>query len=796
MLTKKLISLCGLLIIINTSGCGGTEEEINQTAILISTSIASGDDDASLPAEISTLIVEVRDENNNLISSASTGTAGRNVRLTVNPNADLTVTVFARNETETFYEGGISVTPLLSQELRSVAITIQQSFSFTAQINATDVQPNETLKIDALAEGLSNNALSYFVNEIPGGNASIGTIDNTGVYTAPLNLSEETVVTVSAAPTVAPSFIEEFSVTIAFTEPPSLTISNRVATTKTIQFDWLAFPNATFYQLMANPDSQSGFSVIPDQAQLTGTSTTLELPVHLTDWLNARYRLEAHNATGKLVSSNELGISELLLESIGEQTASNADEKDSFGQSLSLSADGLTLAIGAFNEDSSAQGISSSSAQTANNNAINSGAAYVYTRTTTDATWTQQAYIKADNTEAGDQFAWSLSLSANGNTLAVGANRESSAAAKISATGSEQDSTHLTATDAGAAYLFVRSNQTWTQQAYIKASNTEAGDQFGWSISLSENGDTLAVGAIDEDGDPIEIISDQDVIEQQTFEKSGTVYVFIRQENTWLQHDTIKASNFGTADHFGASVSLSADGNTLAVGAESESSNSNSISTDGSGESDNTAPGAGAAYLFSRFDASWQQQAYIKASNSDENDNFGHQVALSANGKTLAVSANKEDSSVFGVNTNGSEEEDNESINSGAVYIFQLIDSVWNQQAYIKASNTEAEDNFGQSISLSESGRLLAVGANKEDSNATGASKNGEGESSNDLSSAGAAYVYSQNDAIWDQQTYVKGNNAETTLSLGSSISLSADGQTLVIGAHQSSNFTGSVLTY
>ena len=232
------------------------------------------------------------------------------------------------------------------------------------------------------------------------------------------------------------------------------------------------------------------------------------------------------------------------------------------------------------------------------------------------------------------------------------------------------------------------------------------------------------------------------------------------------------------------------------MGAELESSYSKGISTDGSGEADNTAPGAGAAYLFSRNGTLWQQQAYIKASNINMNDNFGYRVDLSADGTTLAISADQEDSSAVGVHTDNTSPKNNASPNSGAVYIFQINDSVWRQQAYLKASNTGQDDHFGQSISLSESGNLLAVGATWEASNAAGTSRNGEGETNNDTLGAGAVYVYSRNDTIWSQQTYVKGNNPEFIRSFGTALGLSSDGQTLAIGAGQSSSSAGSVLIY
>src|SRR6266853_4469015 len=106
-----------------------------------------------------------------------------------------------------------------------------------------------------------------------------------------------------------------------------------------------------------------------------------------------------------------------------------------------------------------------------------------------------QAYVKASNTGAADEFGFAVALSSDGNTLAVGAPAEASVATGIG--GNQADNT---APSAGAVYVYTRSGATWTQQAYIKASNAEAGDQFGTSVALSSDGSTLAVGATGEDG--------------------------------------------------------------------------------------------------------------------------------------------------------------------------------------------------------------------------------------------------------------------------------------------------------
>src|SRR5262249_15516067 len=151
--------------------------------------------------------------------------------------------------------------------------------------------------------------------------------------------------------------------------------------------------------------------------------------------------------------------------------ASNSGAGDNFGLSVDVSGD--TVVVGAPFEASAATGVNGNQAD---NSAPNAGAAYVFVRS--GGGWSQQAYLKASNTSAGDRFGCYVAIS--GDTVVVGAPREDSAA-----TGVNGDQGDNTAVEAGAAYVFVRSGTTWSQQAYLKASNTDAGDQFGESVFIS-----------------------------------------------------------------------------------------------------------------------------------------------------------------------------------------------------------------------------------------------------------------------------------------------------------------------
>jgi hypothetical protein len=382
-------------------------------------------------------------------------------------------------------------------------------------------------------------------------------------------------------------------------------------------------------------------------------------------------------------------------------------------------------------------------------------------------------YIKPSNTGAGDQFGTSVAVSGDGNTFAVSAAYEDSAATGID--GPQGDD--LTTQDSGAVYVFVRSGATWVQQAYVKASNTGAGDLFGSSVALSADGNTLAVGAYLEDSASAGINGDDT---SNALMDSGAVYVFTRSGATWSQQAYIKSPSPDAVDQYGRTLSMSADGNTLAVGAYLESSNATGVNGD---STNNLAPKSGAAYVYTRTGSTWSLQAYIKASNTNMDDQFGWCVSLAADGNTLAVSAVLEDASATGGQA------DNSATDAGAGYVFKRAGTTWSQIAYLKAANADAVDYFGQTIAITGTGAYVAIGALLEDSNATGIDGNA---ADNTATQAGAAYVFARSGDAFTPQAYVKAINTDSNDGFGRSLVFSADGFILAVGALlESSNATG-----
>ena len=409
---------------------------------------------------------------------------------------------------------------------------------------------------------------------------------------------------------------------------------------------------------------------------------------------------------------------------------------------------------------------------------------------------TQSAYIKASNADAYDHFACgggnqghtgsSIVFSGDGNTMIVGAPYESSGARGVN--GNQNDNSVYAS---GAVYVFTRSGTTWTQQAYLKASNTGQGDHFGSSVAISRNGTTLAVAAYWESSRATGINGDQS---DNSLPQAGAVYVFTRTGATWAQQAYIKASNtgrpgvgdeIGDGDQFGYSVALNGDGSTLAVGAISEDSGAREVNGN---QNDDSKQSAGAVYVFTRNGTTWTQQAYLKTHNADPGDMFGFAMALSLDGDTLVSSAFDERGGARSING----PDDNTSGGAGALYVFGRKSGTWKQDAYVKGSRTEPTDQLGYSVAISDDGNTIAAGAGDEDCLTPGINPPGCDNDSPPRGAAniwvGAAYIFVRSGATWTEQAFIKASNARPYNSFGVKLALSGDGNTLAVAAYLEDN--------
>lgn len=309
-------------------------------------------------------------------------------------------------------------------------------------------------------------------------------------------------------------------------------------------------------------------------------------------------------------------------------TASDAAAGDNFGIRVDLSGD--TAIVGAYADDHAG--------------GIDAGSAYVFVRS--GGIWTEQAKLIASDAAAGDFFG--LAVAVAGDTAVIGARQDD----------------HAAGTDAGSAYVFVRTGGIWTQQAKLIASDATANDNFGWSVALS--GDTIVVGSFQDDN--------------AGGTDAGSAYVFVRAGSLWSEQAKLTATDAAATDKFGYSVVVSGD--TAIISAYLD---------------DDGGPSSGSAYVFVRSGGIWSQQAKLTASDAASGDLFGTSVALS--GETAVIGAGRDTHSGL--------------VNAGSAYVFVRSGVAWTQQAKLTATDAASLDFFGDSVALSNDTAL--VGADGDD---------------------------------------------------------------------------------
>jgi hypothetical protein len=418
--------------------------------------------------------------------------------------------------------------------------------------------------------------------------------------------------------------------------------------------------------------------------------------------------------------------------------------------SNAMSIEGLSAPLIGYLKDSEArenEAFGASVAISADGNTMAVGASYggasatsstgsvsIFSRSGTS--WTFVTKLVASNGDDYDAFGQVIALSADGSTLAVGAPQESSAST---------DPADNTAGAAGAVYVFRRVTNSWAQSAYLKASTPQQYANFGASLAISADGSVIAIGA---PGETTGLLYSH-----------GAAYVFTRNASNWIQQSALAAPVQLANAYFGNSVALNASGSLLAVGAY--------------GEDVGALDFAGRVHLYTRVLNSWTYQDSVAASAPSGGAAFGTDIALDSAGTTLAVSAASE-------NAPGAGPSDPIQYYVGAVHVFTLNGTTSSFVTRLVASNAKEYDAFGTRLAISGDGHTIAATSAYEDGDAIGI--NGV---STDLPAeyAGAAYLFSNALGSWTQRAYVKASNTESRDDFGSAIALDASGDTLVVAA-------------
>ncbi|HVE56209.1 MAG TPA: FG-GAP-like repeat-containing protein, partial [Pyrinomonadaceae bacterium] len=373
------------------------------------------------------------------------------------------------------------------------------------------------------------------------------------------------------------------------------------------------------------------------------------------------------------------------------------------------------------------------------------------------ASWTQRQKITSTPRGVGAQFGNAVAL--NGNTMVVGARFDGT-----------------TASQAGAAYVFVLSGGNWTQQAVLLANDGAVADKFGYSVAISEN--TIVVGSYNDDS---------------PLSNAGSAYVYVRSGTTWTFQQKLTASDATADDEFGNAVGIV--GETIVVGAHFADLPGNSqagsayvyrrsgtvwtqtqklipVSTNGSvilgdhfGESvamssmlaigaagdDTPFTAAGAVYVFAESGGSFFQQQKINIASGANGDSFGNSVAIEGN--TLVGGA-LQYTPIIGQPA------------YGAAYVYEFNGSTWISQGRIVASDGATVDRFGYSVAVSNN--VVAVGAREDDTTAGGPD-------------AGSAYIFTRSGSVWTERQKLAPNDTFNGDRFGGSVALSFGN--LVVGA-------------
>src|SRR5271165_5271939 len=315
-------------------------------------------------------------------------------------------------------------------------------------------------------------------------------------------------------------------------------------------------------------------------------------------------------------------------------------------------------------------------------------------------------------------FGGRVALSSDGNTALVGSTE---------------------AEGRGAAWVFTRSGNTWTQQARLAPLPGIGGLHAGSSVALSSDGNTALIGEV-----------------RTGTDRAGTAWVFTRSSGTWSQQGGALVGTGATAGFyggwFGESVVLSSDGDTALIGDPNEKGNYNNYYT-----------GIGAAWVFTRSDGSWSQQGKMLTGRGEVGEgDFGSSVALSSDGNTALIGAGADDAG------------------GGAAWVFTRSGAAWTEQGEKLTGSGEAGGGaFGRSVALSSDGNTALIGAGGDDVG------------------VGAAWVFTRSGAAWSQQgKKLTGSGEAGGGAFGRSVALSSNGTAALIGGPLDNGSVGAAWTF
>ena len=344
--------------------------------------------------------------------------------------------------------------------------------------------------------------------------------------------------------------------------------------------------------------------------------------------------------------------------------------------------------------------------------------------------WDEIIKVVSSHRDSADWFGYSVSI--DGNKAIVGSYLDD-----------DDLSGGNNLENAGSVYIFELSEGVWVESAKLVPSDRNANDRFGCRVGIS--GNVVVVGAF---------LEDEDASGGATMTDAGAAYIFELSGGVWTEKAKLVASDRAAGDRFGFGVSIS--GNRAIIGAYKESHN---------GANGNNASEAGAAYIFESIGGIWTETAKLTASDAGPVNWFGYSLSIDGN-KAVVGAYRKSENSVSAAG-------------AGAAYVYELSGGIWSETTKLLASDIGSQDRFGWSVSIN--GNRILVGATQNDDDVSGG---------NNLSNAGAAYVFDLNGGTWSETAKLVASDRATLDQFGSSVAISGD--KLVVGAaFENENSTG-----
>lgn len=324
-----------------------------------------------------------------------------------------------------------------------------------------------------------------------------------------------------------------------------------------------------------------------------------------------------------------------------------------------------------------------------NQNGNDVGAAYVYSQG--DEGWQSGAKLTPEDGAEGDRFGWATAMSGDGTTAA------------ISAKDAEQPNGR------GVVYVFSQGDEGWQQQAQLYPEDSSP-YRLAWAIDMSNDGTTIIIGS-----------------------SGGGAYVFSKEAGSWQEKATLSPKKNDWRDFSGGPVAIADDGSTAVIGA--------------TWDNDPYGKRSGSAYVFSKTEAGWQQQAKLTANDGKKYQEFGNSVAISGDGSIATIG---------------------DSDSGGPAYVFQETEKGWQQQMKLVPDDIDENTDYGITVTMANDGSsvLTLVGNGRIQEN----------------SYLGSGYLFSKTDDGWQQQSKLVPSGGDGASFHSASIVMSADGDTVLIG--------------